>query len=462
MPKNLLETYRQIVEASVLPDLKKPGIGPGSGQHSVDGKMSVQTKTPQQAIANIKLDPTSVSAAADRVRAGQGANGLRAPAPAPKPVAQTTPSNTERRQASGDIPPQRQTLDKRNLSMAAVQAANRGRQIVQDRAKASVGAPAGGNYASAVKRNPSIAAREPDAKTGSTGGRPGLFGMAQARRDNQADAMNAKTRTGIQQSRRDANKGAAAVAYDQKTGEGIKNGIKQRNADAMAQRGKVAPTIAADNAAVAGTRGPETRDEKWKRSINDPRTQARANGDQFRPAPGTLGDKLQKTASGLNSPSESPPNAKAKAGQAQAATPAKIGDSGVRKTTNKAEKPADMSWSQKVGKAMRDHVKKGGKAGDTIMVDGKKIKVAWKDKAYQKRLTSKSKKQLEENRVVKKTAKSMLAHPQARLGKGQQSVSAGRRYRIRTRPLSEAEMKAGKKGKKVVVNFEPENNNPIQ
>lgn len=67
-----------------------------------------------------------------------------------------------------------------------------------------------------------------------------------------------------------------------------------------------------------------------------------------------------------------------------------------------------------------------------------------------------------EQRIVKKTAKSMLAHPQARLGKGQQSISNGRRYRIRTRPLSEAEMKAGKKGRKVVVNFEPENNNPIQ
>lgn len=61
---------------------------------------------------------------------------------------------------------------------------------------------------------------------------------------------------------------------------------------------------------------------------------------------------------------------------------------------------------------------------------------------------------------MKKTHKSMLAHPQARLGKGQQSVSNGRRYRVRVKALSETEMNSGKK--KVVVNFEPENRNPIQ
>lgn len=64
---------------------------------------------------------------------------------------------------------------------------------------------------------------------------------------------------------------------------------------------------------------------------------------------------------------------------AKNATPAKV-DQDLTK---------NQSWSQKVGSAMRAHIAKGGKHGDTIDVDGKKIKVSWKDKQYQSNLIKK-------------------------------------------------------------------------
>ena len=450
------------MEASVLPNpaaLKRPAIGPGSGQHTdpVTGKMSMKTLSTADAIASSNAQmrdkvtgkaPTLTNTSAPTA----GAPASKVATPIMDRAVQTQKTAAPVR--PGDKVPGEKVATNSQLSaqVAARAAAKRG-----------FGSPAGGDYSSAVKKNPSISAREPDEKTGSTGGRSGMFGMAQTRRDNQAATSGRKAAEKIAQQRRDSKLGAAAVAYEKKTGEGVLNGIKQRNADAMSARGKVAPTIAADNAAVAGTKKAETRDEKWKRSINDPRTQARANGDEYRPAKGTLGDKLQKTVSVSH---DSPKITS----QAQAAAAAKSANMKGGGAGNPAPaKSKEMSWSQKVGKAMRDHVKKGGKAGDTITIDGKKIKVAWKDEAYQKRLTKKYVKEavaayLNENRVVKKTAKSMLAHPKDRLARGQQSVSGGRRYRIRTKPLvSEADNKKEKplkKGEK--INFEPENNNPIQ
>lgn len=77
-------------------------------------------------------------------------------------------------------------------------------------------------------------------------------------------------------------------------------------------------------------------------------------------------------------------------------TPADTGGDLARNAAKNAE-PAKIdqdltktsSWSQKVGAAMKKHVQGGGKAGDTIDVEGKKIKVSWKDKPYQKRLADK-------------------------------------------------------------------------
>lgn len=62
-------------------------------------------------------------------------------------------------------------------------------------------------------------------------------------------------------------------------------------------------------------------------------------------------------------------NAQKKPSGAQAATP----------PTKTAPAAPAQSWSQKVGSAMKAHIRKGGKVGDTIDVEGKKIKVAWKD-----------------------------------------------------------------------------------
>lgn len=392
------------------------------------------SKTPQQTSAQIRSDAAAVGSATDSNKSYSTINQLRnsryGSNPTPRtvktgeqprntggdgasPVVGSTTvaprgpqtqalSNTERRKASGDVAPARQELDKSKLSTAAIQTINRGRQIVQDRAKKSVGAPAGGNYASAVKKKPSIAAREPDEKTGSTGGRAGLFGIAQKRRDNMADAMNTKTRIGIARK------------------SGNETSLKGNDA--------------------------------WQNRITKPEVQRDANypaqAAQRKASDARMTDRLK-----AREPVERKvaPEVKSNAGSAQAATPA---------AAAAAPKAKEQSWSQKVGQAMRDHVKKGGKAGDTITVDGKKIKVSWKDKAYQKRLTQKYVKEtLDENRVVKKTKKSMLAHPAAQNGPAQQSMNKGRRYRIRVKPLAEEN---GKKKMKVVVNFEPENNNPIQ
>lgn len=56
--KNLLDTYRQIREASILPDLKKPGIGPGSGQHEdpVTKKMNMKTMSLPDAVKQVDSD----------------------------------------------------------------------------------------------------------------------------------------------------------------------------------------------------------------------------------------------------------------------------------------------------------------------------------------------------------------------------------------------------------------------
>jgi hypothetical protein len=139
--------------------------------------------------------------------------------------------------------------------------------------------------------------------------------------------------------------------------------------------------------------------------------------------PGTVADKINKA--GSVAPTGGPDKAKAE--------PAKT-------------EPA-MTRSQKIGKAMRDHIAKGGKHGDTIDVDGAKIKVAWKDKAYQKRLTNKSAKPLEE-RVIKMTRP--LADLPKRNKRGQQSTR--KRYRG---SLTEALKKHIKK-RKAELNFEPE------
>lgn len=203
---------------------------------------------------------------------------------------------------------------------------------------------------------------------------------------------------------------------------------RQLTAQATARKG-FGSTAAGGNYKAAQTPVAPALDPGRNKALDNPTTQsnmALAQNPNINGAGGSSGSMGKQTGSGTTIK---------KPGDAQAATP--------------PASSGKQSWSQKVGKAMRDHVRKGGKAGDTITVDGKKIKVSWKDKAYERRLT----KGLSEQRVVKKTLKSMLAHPAARLGKGQQSISKGRRYRIRVKPLAEGDKNAKKS---IRISFEPE------
>lgn len=357
MAKTLREIYRSLKEdISIPPNLKKPGIGKDSGQHEdpVTGRMNMQTKSLDQAIKDTPLNPVD-----------GGLKKLNTNIDTSKPVPKI------------DTP----IMDK---AVAAKAAQDKAAAVSNAKTQRS-GAPAGGNYQTAVRKNVPSSAREPDEKTGSTGGRSGFFGMAQARRDNMAAGAAAKSADKIAQQRRDSKLGASAVAYQQKTGEGIANGVKQRNADAMAARGKMAPSAALDKAAVAGTRGPWTRDEKWKQSINDPATQSRANGDKYRPAPGTLGDKLNKVASGTNSPSERAPNQKATAGQAQAATPAKAPKTtaalaaAAKVRAGQAQAPAAK---QSFGQAFAAARKKAGGSSGVFTYNGKQYQTNVKGEKY--------------------------------------------------------------------------------
>lgn len=338
MTKNLRDMYKKIMEASVLPNpanLKKPGIGPGSGQHTV-GNQSVRSKPLAQAVS----DTSSFKSQSE----------LNRPKLNTAPAAQVPTNNVAT-----------PLMDK---AVAAKTAATNAARI-------------------GVIRRPAPAPAKPA---------------------NAADNVK---------DNRPANN-------------------TQLTAQAIARKGFGAP--AGGNYKAAQTPVAPALDPNRNKALDQPSTQSNMALAQ-NPGSGGVGSSLGKQSGSGTTVTQ--PNT------AQAATPP---------TTPPAQ---TQSWSKKVGQAMRDHVKKGGKAGDVIKVDGKSIKVAWKDKSYQKRLAKKTvKESLEENRVVKKTGKMILAHPAMRQGKGQQSSSNGRRYRVRVKPLVTEDGKM--KGKKVVVNFDPE------
>lgn len=140
-----------------------------------------------------------------------------------------------------------------------------------------------------TKPKPSIAAREPDAKTGSTGGRAGIFGMAQARRDNMADAMNAR----IAKSKRDA-----AIAKDPKAKPPTNFPAKTDGpiGKAINAAGRVAPKMGSSaQAATSSGAKPVAQSNPSSFKFTDDERKGKVSAErlkQWKASQGAGGDKL--------------------------------------------------------------------------------------------------------------------------------------------------------------------------
>lgn len=341
-------------------------------------------------------------------------------------------SNTARRAASGDVASKPQSMDPKTTT--GIQTINK-MKTSSDQANAqragSIGAPAGGNYASAVRKAPpsvSPAAREPDAQKGSTSGSGGIFRpLQQTRQNNYADRMNTQAR----------------IANARKSG----NETSLKGNDA------------------------------WQNRISKPDVQRDANfpaqAAQRKANDARMTDRLK-----AREPVErAAPAATSTSGQAQAGTPAKVGDTGVKKTTNAATKPktigdtgvkkttnlvqANKAKEQTFGQAFAAARKKAGGAGGKFTYKGKVYQTNVKGEKYRKasKLKSVNEETVSEQRIVKKSHKTVLGRLEARRGQEQQG---GRVRRYKVTNLAETIKKAIKKHKSNEIDFEPENNNPIQ
>jgi hypothetical protein len=421
MPRDsLLEAYRMMKEASVLPK----NLGPGSGQadqrtvQSSSGNQMTMSNAAADAkgagmIDSLKNKPAQeLPSAHNNARQGNDSQGNRVPVSPPNSGIRPTVPPPRPANASDNV-----TDNKPGSPRQAMAAAQARKGFGND--------AGGGNYKSA------------QAKPKSPANFPHLNKPAVPNRD-----ANFPTRSEYSNAKARKASGDIAPKAPSQSDSNRTASVIRTNAERIASRTGTNKSLDASYNAKANQERKDKgqpplpgRNSALDRPVTDSPMAKATN-----PGSGGVGSSLGKQ-SGSGTTIKKP-------GTAQAAAPS-------------APKAKDASWSQKVGKAMRDHVRKGGKAGDTIDIEGKKIKVAWKDgKVYKESsdLFNLVKEVINETRSktpVHVRTKGDLTQRMAYTKKsGQQNMGGGSRYHNNSMATEDKDEVVTKK--KVLINLDPE------